>query len=538
MFVHDNVQTVGDYNGYTTNVNDNDEATNSFIRRQQVNNNNLWVNQLLFDYKFSEKISVNASAGYNMIRGSEPDRKTNSYDYRNGQYYVGTNSSALNHRFFSILDEDDVVGKLEGSYVFNPESELQKTLIVGTNFRNTQRTFQSIQFNYDFPSNNVAVDIDNPEAVFNQENLNNNVFYLETGRGYDPSTAFNPYYYIADRTIVGGYTQFTYPVSEKLIFQAGLRFENIEQLINWDTNISSSVNNLTTDPAKIDKTYLLPSLNAKYSINDDKALRFAASQTYTLPQFKENAAFLYEDVNFSEFGNPYLIPSTNYNVDVKYDWFFSKTELISLGGFYKYIQDPINRIRVASAANELSYVNSGTAFVTGAELEARKTLYSFATEESENANDLSFGLNMSYLYSEQKNTDTDTDNITVLFTNEKSKLQGATPLLINSDISYNFKNEKNALTSTLVFNYFYDKVYSIGTSENENIIEKSVPTLDFVNKFEFVKNKLTLNLAIKNLLNPKYRLTQDTTKDGIATASVVQSYKKGMFISFGLNWNL
>ena len=87
----------------------------------------------------------------------------------------------------------------------------------------------------------------------------------------------------------------------------------IQQKIDWDTNISSSVNDLTVDPAKINKTYILPSLNAKYSLNEKNAIRFAASQTYTMPQFKENAPFLYEDVTFNEFGNPYLIPSTNIN---------------------------------------------------------------------------------------------------------------------------------------------------------------------------------------------------------------------------------
>lgn len=240
--------------------------------------------------------------------------------------------------------------------------------------------------------------------------------------------------------------------------------------------------------------------------------------------------------NFSEFGNPDLIPSTDINFDLKYDWYIGSGELFSIGGFYKNIQDPINRIRVASAANEFSYVNTGTAFATGAELEFRKNI--IKTESEIRNNNLSFGLNASYLYSEQKLVDTDKDRLTVLFTNSKSKLEGATPLLINSDLSYNFKTEQNALTSTIVFNYFYDKVYSIGTSDNQNIIEKTVPTLDFINKFTLKEKKLTMNLGLKNILNPKFRLTQETTNGTTTTESVVQSYRKGMFISFGLNWTL
>lgn len=295
MYIHDNKQYVGDYVGFSRSINDNSDATNSFIRRQQLNNNNLFVNQVIFDYEFSNKFSLNASAAYNMVRGSEPDRKTNSYNYVDGHYVVATNSSVLNHRYFSTLDENDYIGKVEGKYTFNPDSDLKKVLTFGGNIRKTERDFSAIQFNYNFFTNDNVVDINNPDATFSQENLNSGAYDLRTGRGYG-ANAFVPYTYNATRDNYSGYAQILYPFNEKLTIQAGARFETFQQKIDWDTNISSSVNDLTVDPAKIDKTYILPSLNAKYSLNDKNALRFAASQTYTMPQFKENAPFLYEDL--------------------------------------------------------------------------------------------------------------------------------------------------------------------------------------------------------------------------------------------------
>jgi outer membrane receptor protein involved in Fe transport len=281
---------------------------------------------------------------------------------------------------------------------------------------------------------------------------------------------------------------------------------------------------------------VLPSLNLKYSINEKNALRFAASQTYTMPQFKETAPFLYEDVNFSSFGNPDLLPSTNYNVDLKYDWYLSDNEIISIGGVYKFIKDPISRIRINSAANDFSYVNTEKAFVAGVEAEIRKNILSLGSDIRKK--DLSFGVNASYLYTEQVQDDVPTDNFTVLFTHDKGKMQGAAPVLVNTDLSYNISNDDTSLLSTLVFSYFYDKVYSVGTNGSENLIEKSIPTLDFINKFDIKKYKLQLNLGVKNLVNPQYRITQDVTNNGITSESVVSSYRKGMFISFGLNWTL
>jgi hypothetical protein len=106
-----------------------------------------------------------------------------------------------------------------------------------------------------------------------------------------------------------------------------------------------------------------------------------------------------------------------------------------------------------------------------------------------------------------------------------------------SDLSYNYTAKKSSLTSTIVLNYFYDKIYSIGTSTNENIVEKGIPTLDFVTKFEFIKNKLGVNFSLKNILNPDFKLTQSLSNGEVGEA-VVGQYKKGVFTSIGVYWNL
>lgn len=544
LFIHDNNQSVGDYRGFMVGIDGDDidyTHDKSIIRRQQMNDNNLFVNQLLADYKFSDKLSANIGVAYNTMRGSEPDRRTNTYGYD----YSGTNGQivglfpGLNNRYFSTMEENDLTAKAEIDYTLNPTGELKKVLTFGANYRTTDRTFNYLQINYSF-GNITSIDVNNPEAVFNQQNLDlgraNGGFDLVTLRGTG-ANAFDPFYYLADRKVAAGYAQLVYPFSEKLTAQLGVRFESFKQRIDWDTYLSSSVNDLTVDPSKIEKNYVLPSINLKYTVNEKNALRFAASETYTMPQFKEAAPFLYEDINFSEFGNPDLIPSTDYNFDLKYDWYLSKKELISFGTFYKYIQDPISRVRVSSASNDLSYINTSSAFATGVEVEVRKSLYNV---EGEKANrDLSFGLNTSYLYTEQKQDDVLSDKLTPSFTHDKGRMQGASPLLINADLSYNSSNDYTALTSTVVFNYSHDKVFSLGTVGLENIVEKSVPTLDFINRFELKKYKLGFSLGVKNLLNPKFRLTQETTDlSGQKSDTEVSNYRKGLVVNFGLNWTL
>ncbi len=545
LYIHNNSQFVGNYLGYDwlTNSTGTDYAQNhTLFVRQQNNDNQLLSNQLLADYKFSDHLNANIGATYSTMRGTEPDRKTNTYAMTgNGDYALSAESAGANNRYFSTLDENDFGAKGEVQYTVNPEANAPIIVTAGGNYRKTDRTFNFIEF--DYLQNGLVVDPSNPDAVLNQQHLdltpNQGGFDLLTLRGAaGNANALNPMFYIGHRQIGAGYAQLLYPVSEKLTLQVGIRDEQVKQTITWDTNITSTVTDLTTKPSLIDKNYLLPSLNLKYTFSEKDALRFAASKTYTMPQFKEMANFLYSDINFNERGNPYLTPSTVYNFDLKYDYYLSKKEIISVGGFYKYIQDPILRMIMNTPGLDYSYVNTNKAYVAGAEAEVRKTLYGFDSETRNN--DLSFGLNASYLYSQQTQEDVTTGLVSATFTNHKGKMQGASPLLVNADLSFNTSNENSLFMSTVVFNYFYDKVYSVGTGGRENIIEKSVPTLDFVNHFELKKHKLTMSLAARNILNPKFRLTQSATSNvtGETHDLLISSYRKGAVISLGLNWQL
>ena len=71
-------------------------------------------------------------------------------------------------------------------------------------------------------------------------------------------------------------------------------------------------------------------------------------------------------------GNASLKDTDNYNVDFKYELFPKNNELIALGLFAKQIQNPIERIIIASAGGsgqQITYKNSKDAFLYGAEIE-------------------------------------------------------------------------------------------------------------------------------------------------------------------------
>ncbi|UII22066.1 TonB-dependent receptor [Fulvivirga ligni] len=533
MYIHNNSQMVGEYAGQAQNLTEVD-GRSAFIRRQQVNDNDLFVNQLLADVSLSDKINLNLAGSFNSIRGSEPDRRTNTFllDENTGEYSVAAGSAGLNHRFFSTLEEDDVNAEAVFSYALKGDKDGASKFELGYSYRNTQRNFGYRQFSFDF-ANQAPVDINNPDAtLFNQQSINDDIFRLITTRGFNQEQidVFAPDTYDGSKIIHSAIANFNYELSDRFVLGAGVRYETVRQEVIWDFN--QDRNEYGENLSERNPNYILPSFNLKYSISENDIIRLAASKSYTFPQFKEVAPFLYEDVNFSSFGNPDLKPADNYNVDLKFEKYFGKGNLFAVTGFYKHIENAINRVLVTSAATELSYVNTGNADVSGIELEFQKKIWEKQTGDKFSS--FSVGANASYLYSKQKLEDDPDDKLTVLFTHDEAELEGASPLLLNADISYKSETENKGITAALVFNYFSDRIYTIGTADRDNIMEKGIPTLDIISSYRFNKN-FQVDFKAQNILDPEYKLSQDI---GSGESFVIQNFQRGAKISLGLTFKL
>ena len=519
LFIHNNKQSIGDYLGFNNPEQDGDLEVQ---RRQQTNNNELYVNQLIGNYKFSDRFDFEAKGSLNFIRGNEPDRRTNKYLLRDGFYSPQTSSAGENERYFAKLEENDYAAKGQFSYKLKEEEDIS-TFDFGVDYRYTERLFSATIFNHDF-SSRVAIDIENPDVIFNQSSIDNSIFELETGRGNasNPS-AFVPFTYRGKRQIFANFGNLVYQLDKNLIASVGARLEKIQQRVTYNTNIAQSA---VDGASNLDRTYVLPSFNIKYNFNENSIFRIAGSKSYTFPQFKETAPFKYQDISFSSQGNPNLKPSDDYNFDAKYEYYFSSSELITFTGFYKNIQNSIARTEIPSGGNTLTYLNVGNASVYGLEVEVRKSLYEIDDKNLK----IMGGLNSSLLIS---NVELDKSSI-AQFTNATSSLEGATPFLLNADISINKKYKNNTFISSLVFNYFSERVYSIGTRGFENILEKGIATLDLVSSYDFNKN-YTIKLKATNLINPDFQLTRAGFNGGENV--VLRNYKKGVNLSLGFSYN-
>lgn len=509
MMVHAARESVGDYWGMDADFQSSD-TYEGFMRRQQVNDNRLLVNQLSGVWKFAPKWSLDAGISYNKIKGMEPDRRINNLVKTAGGY-VPMKGTGVQQRYFSELNEDDInlragfTYKLPDAYgsEFSSVNFGYTGRLVTDGFSATEYDLSVIR-QQSFDATDVKFD-----RYYNQGNLDKGFFMQD--RNQDE--------YDVDKKIHSAYAEVTYQLSEHFIANVGVKYDNVNLGVNYRVNRGG-----TKGSQSIDKDYVLPSVNLRYNFNDKHALRFGASKTYTLPQAKEISPYRYISVSFNSQGNPDLKPSDNYNADLKWDFYLSGSELFSIGAFYKYIKNPISRIEVASAGGFLSYENiADHATVAGAEIEFRKDLFSRKTAEE--IHKLTFGVNGAYTYTHAK--------VSLATVSTGSQLEGAAPWIVNSDLSYQLQKGKYNLTSTLVFNYFSDRIYTIGTEGFQDIMEKGIPTLDFVLSAK-MGNRFSLSMKAANLLNASHQLTRKGNADNREV--VLSKYKKGVDLSLGISY--
>lgn len=528
LFVNSSEQTRDTYLGSDRDF-DNSDA-DLYVQRGTFTQNTVFINQLLGNDKITDKINLDWGLSYNTVKGDMPDRTQNKmfYNPTTDVYTIAQRTTTDNQRYFQNLTEDEIAANLAFSYnLGDPESgESRGKITAGYNGRFKKREFEAIQFNFNISQagQNTNVDPNNLDAFFNQQNYNSGLFSIASFAGMTPQT------YDGNQDIHAGFGNIEYELSEKLSSVLGLRYEKISQTVNWRTQLDAAGGTNT-----FDRNEFLPSLILKYELNEKQNLRLAASKTYTLPQFKERALFIYEDVMESVIGNPDLYPSQNYNFDLKWEMFPKSEELFSVTAFGKYILDPINQIVIASSTNDISFVNIGDAgYAYGVELEARKNIFDI---EGEYTNKLTFGFNASLMKTHQdidaEKVREETDGrLNINTTDSTSGFTGASDLILNADLSYtkNFRND-SGIIATLAYNHYSDKLYAIGNEGKGNLVDKAMGSLDLVFKTKLNKS-LGIDFGARNLLNPEFKRVQENTGGDV----LVFDYKKGLTFGLGMSY--
>lgn len=512
MMLHANNQYIGEYSGKHSEKHQDGVDDMGYLRRQQANENTLLTHQLLSNWKLNTNWNLDVSFSVNNIKALEPDRRENYLSMKEDGSY-GLTGSNRQKRFFSELNSQDYNAKILLDYRLKDAYENKNSkLSFGYNGHFAENDFEATEYNFSAAPGSFSISNILLDDIYNTTNYDQGLFSMTLG---------SPSSYDVSKTIHSGFAEVSYQLMQALTGNLGFRVDQVDMQVTYDVPGRADKSN------RIEKSFFLSSLNLKYDVNQKNALRLGLSKSYTLPQSKEISPYQYVNIGFASEGNPNLKPSENYNIDLKWDNYLSNSELLSATLFYKHIVDPIGRVDQGNSAGLLTYNNIGeSAKLMGIELEVRKDLFNTQQAVNTTSSKLSLGINASWIY-----TDLELDLLNTPKRN--SALEGASPLLINSDLTYQFTDSKNrTLTSSLIFHYFSDRIYTIGALGYKDIMEEGVAGLDFVSSYNLSKN-VKLNLKASNLLNPSFTLTRDS--DLNTGKTVLNQYKKGINFSLGLS---
>lgn len=298
--------------------------------------------------------------------------------------------------------------------------------------------------------------------------------------------------------------------------------QNVDQFVVQNTLVTTEKNTLAFQKS-------LPSLSAKYALDDSNQLRFAYSETYVAPDIREfvNSEFIHPVYLAKISGNPDLIETDIMSLDARYEYYFNPTDMFSFALFYKDMENPIEDTRTDTTGTiaRFSFHNAASAELGGLELSWYKHL-DFISSWLDN---VIFSGNYTHI---QSSVDLTEEQKATLVTQERD-LQGLSPNVINLALSYEDVGDR---VVTLSYNKMDERLMRVAI-KNGNVIlgldDYEIPPdlVDFTWIENFRSKSFDTNFALtfkaKNLLDD-----ETTWQQGGETTL---TYKTGRSYSLSLS---
>lgn len=319
------------------------------------------------------------------------------------------------------------------------------------------------------------------------------------------------------------------PFGDKLDIYGGVRVEHNRQKVAGALGVLLDLSGGVNTPvlADLKSTEILPSLNIGYRPSQSYVVRLGYGKTVNRPEFRELSP--YQELDYIENqrvqGNSKLQIARINNYDLRFEWYPKESgggnESFSIGGFYKKIERPIERVIVKetadNGASNIQYTNADKADVYGIELDFRKYFDFIPGTFFRN---LSFIGNASYIYSQAERTPINSDGS---YRPDdppiKRQLQGQSPYTINGGLYY--ENAGSGTKLGIILNQTGPRIYAaaIGRKASHtgnyadlgtqpSLIELTRRQLD-ISATQRIGKGLQLKASVQNLLNNPVRLAED-----------------------------
>jgi len=499
--------------------------------------------QIVAEFQPVEGLGVDVRGGYANSQREAPFElafeyvRTNAEADPYGQYFVNrlNRNAGSADITFSDLNEDLWSAGVDVSYELAPGI----VATIGGAWSDTSRTSSRRQFLFDAPSTMPqGVGMFRPDLLLQPSVID---YY---GIGLIESDESAPAFQAGLETWAG-YAKGNIEIVPGLMLDAGVRFEKAKQEV-------SAVQVFTVPTASgantsLNNEYWLPGATLTWEASPDLQLRISGSKTIARPQFRELIYQPYFDPESSRMysGNPLLTDSELWNAEVRAEWYFGGDERVSLAGFYKNIDRPIEAFVGQFSGNfTTSYANAPSAKLYGAELEVQKyfDLNGFAgLPESRR---LVVTGNYTYTQSELQVGADDTvavygafSTIATDYFRDGAPLTGQSDHLVNLQIG--LEDQDRLSQQTILLTYASDRVVSRGlngTPPQPDQIERPGLRVDFVARegFSLLGKEVEAKVEVRNIFGRKHEEFQqfEDNRIEINTYDVGTTFSAGLSVTF------
>ncbi|HUP00092.1 MAG TPA: TonB-dependent receptor [Gemmatimonadota bacterium] len=489
-----------------------DQSTTGFgrITRFQFVERSLFSTKLLLDHKtgFLGDGKLSWDGSYALALRNEPDTRQSAYvapTFDSDEFFF--NEAGNNSRFFSELTDHLMQGGVELASGFDFLGR-RTTLDAGARGGYRTRDFGARRFSYEGAS---------PEGrripaarLFTSENIRlGNIQFLDDTQPNDE--------YDGTERSAAGYASLGIGLTDDVRLTAGMRVEwNETEVLSFNPRAGDRSETLRVDLGTVEP---LPTLTLQWQATDEQSVRIAASRTIVRPQFRELAPFRYDNYLESTLGNPFLGNGEIYNVDARWALFPSPGEVLSIGGFYKVFNDPIEIVRLPTGGNNVGTpepYNAPRAETYGVEVEVRHDLARWIPLAG-------LGLSANAALAESEVVQDEPVEVffgggstaTLLnpevFSNPSRPLFGQSPYLVNASLHYTTGSA--ATQATLLYNAVGERLAEVGTNNFDDIYEQARHTLD-ATLDQRLWSWVALKVSASNLTDEpfEFRLGDDVTR--------------------------
>ncbi|CAK7071516.1 MAG: hypothetical protein PARBA_02807 [Parabacteroides sp.] len=415
------------------------------------------------------------SVGYAYANKNQPDRRIinreeNGFagDSHEGEMRIDQNEIK---RFFYRLDEHIGSAALNYQRDFNI-GNLRPTLKAGAYVEYRSREYNNRAFFYRWNRANIPSGFEYLDVV--NEILTPQYFGADKLFAYEDTD--NRDSYKGNNILAAGYLGVNIPI-DKLTVYAGVRYEyNRMQLTSY-----TAIKDWKTKQEEYPTNRLFPSLNTSYKFNEQHQLRLAYGMSVNRPEFREMSGSVYYDFDLfsSVMGNPNLKPAYIQNADLRYEYYPTPNEILSVALFYKRFDNPIEWTYIDNGGSyTYTYVNAKSADNYGIEVEIKKNLDFIGLK------DFSWNFNGAYINSKVHFNSGSMD--------KNRPMQGQSPYLINTGIFY--QNERYGINASLLYNRIGKRIMEVG---NADLTEGGSVNNDFPDTYELARNTIDLNFSKK-----------------------------------------